>query len=658
MTDVFTADPGSDAAATESAEQVRFSFMDLVRLFWRTWPYIKPQWKHVVGWLLLNMAVGGAVEVFMLILFDLFNNGVLIVTAVQPLQARYLFLDSSYVDTESLNADQRQVILGRIFLLGAAMVAFFMSVGVVWIGYYKVWLLQRINQSLRVTMIERAQYLSLRYHSHARTGDAIYRITQDSSMITNIIDNFMLIPIQQSGGLLFGLLVVFLFSPVLGFMCLAIGVPAIALVAWYTPRLQRQAWDARTANSELTSRIQEVFAGIRVVKANQAEALMNQRFDVDSTRALATAYQLRKSMVILGMLVATLLAGTVVAMEYLMAQWAIAEQATWMGAAITLVGFSIWNLGAYQTASSRSSMMFGEFTAFIRVWTVAQDMAIGLERAFFLLDLKPDVVDVDDPKAMPEPIEEIAFRDVHFGYEPGHPVLKGINLTAKAGTVTAIVAGTGAGKSTLMSLLLRLYDPDQGSISINDTTIGDIRISELRRSVAIALQQNVLFTATVAENIAYAAGDPTEERIKNAARTACADEFIEVMENGYDTELGERGGKLSTGQRQRLSIARALVRDTPILILDEPTSALDAQTEQALLRNLAEWGQSRIVFLITHRISTIRNADQIAFLEEGVITEVGNHETLMAIEHGRYRHFVAEELEGAAQSVETPDGVS
>ena len=219
-------------------------------------------------------------------------------------------------------------------------------------------------------------------------------------------------------------------------------------------------------------------------------------------------------------------------------------------------------------------------------------------------------------------------------------------MFAEVGAITAIVGATGSGKSTLMSLLLRLYDPDAGHITVNGTDLKDLSIDSIRQNVSIALQQNVLFATTVSENIGYAARDVTPEKIREAARIACADGFIEEMTDGYDTELGERGGKLSTGQRQRLSIARAIVRDTPILILDEPTASLDAETEHQVLNNLSTWGRHRILFVITHRLSTIRNADQIAFLDDGHITEVGTHEELMAIDGGDYRTFVTQETIG------------
>ena len=275
-------------------------------------------------------------------------------------------------------------------------------------------------------------------------------------------------------------------------------------------------------------------------------------------------------------------------------------------------------------------------------------MSVGLDRSFFLLDLKPDVVDKIHAEPVPSPIENITYYGVSFGYDPDNPILKNIDLSADAGTITAIVGTTGSGKSTMMSLLLRLYDTDRGSITINGMDLRDLQIDSLRASVAIALQQNTLFATTIAENIAYATANVDRKAVELASKVSCADEFITETVNGYDTELGERGGKLSTGQRQRLSIARAVIRDTPILILDEPTASLDAETEHRVLANLADWGRKRVVFLITHRLSTIRNADQIALLEDGAIVELGSHDTLMAIPDGRYRRFINTEIKSVS----------
>jgi ABC-type multidrug transport system fused ATPase/permease subunit len=247
---------------------------------------------------------------------------------------------------------------------------------------------------------------------------------------------------------------------------------------------------------------------------------------------------------------------------------------------------------------------------------------------------------------------------VTFGYEPEHPVLREIELTANAGEITALVGPTGSGKSTLVSLLLRLFDPDHGRIEVDGQDLRGYTLDSLRASVAIALQENLLFGTTVRENIRYAAPDASEDQVRKAARIACAEAFIDALPHGFDTALGERGSKLSTGQRQRLSIARAVIKDTPVLILDEPTASLDAETEVQVLKNLAQWGSGRAIFLITHRLSTIRRADKIIYLHEGEIVETGSHAELMSRADGAYRRFVELEREATPQATRRAAGAS
>lgn len=644
-----------EASTDRSARALStFGLLGVVRVFVRTWPYLKPQFLHILCWLALQLTSYTAVGLAMVLVDDVLSNKIMLGDPLEPAQTTLLMVDPSYAEVERLSEEQRYVVRDRFVLY--VTVGYFLNMVVLQLGflhYYYTWIIQRINQRLRVTMVEKAEHLSLRYHSHARTGDAIYRVYQDSATITAIIDTAILDPINMIWKLALAFFILWLFNPVLGLICILATVPIVLVVAGYTPRLQRLARLAREANSNLTSRIQEAFAAIRVVKANQVETAVMNRFDRDSNHALNAALRLRMEMILLWMIVLAIAAVAMFTADYLMAGWTVNEETTWLAGAITLVGFAVWNLGAFQQAGGRSREYFDWGRGLINKWSLMQDMAVGLHRAYHLLDVEPEVADPSHPVRMPSPIREVRYRDVRFAYEAGQTVLDGVDLAARAGTVTAIVGATGSGKSTLMSLLLRLYDPDGGSVRVNGEDIRLIGIDELRGNIAIALQQNVLFAATVADNIGYASAGATRRDIEAAARVACADEFIREMADGYDTELGERGGKLSTGQRQRLSIARAIVRNTPVLILDEPTASLDAETEQRLLANLSDWGRDRVVFLITHRLSTIRNADQIAFLEGGRIREAGSHDALSAIPDGRYRRFVAAETEGAARE-ETP----
>jgi ATP-binding cassette subfamily B protein len=268
---------------------------------------------------------------------------------------------------------------------------------------------------------------------------------------------------------------------------------------------------------------------------------------------------------------------------------------------------------------------------------------MGLSRVFDILDIEPDIEDEPDAKPLIKPEKEISFENINFEYESGIPVLEGVSFTAKPGTITAIIGPTGSGKTTLMSLLLRLYEPSSGLIKIDGTPLNKYLIASLREKAAIALQENVLFSLSVRDNIRYVAPEADDSTINQAIEIACMDEYVHDLPQGLDTVLSDRGGKLSTGQRQRLSIARAVVRNTPILILDEPTAALDAVTEQQVMKNLSMWGKDRVIFLITHRISTIRRADNILYLDQGKILENGTHEELMRNENGKYKAFVQAE---------------
>jgi ATP-binding cassette subfamily B protein len=252
-------------------------------------------------------------------------------------------------------------------------------------------------------------------------------------------------------------------------------------------------------------------------------------------------------------------------------------------------------------------------------------------RIFVVLDASPTIIDGVESISRGASRGAITFDMVNFSYDEGHPVLNDVSITLEPSQTTAFVGSTGSGKTTIVKLLLRFYDPDSGTIRIDGTDISTLEQAELRQMMALVSQDVFLFHGTVAENIAYGAPDAPKESIEHAARAAEAHEFITSLPNGYETIVGERGQKLSGGQRQRLSIARALLTDSPILILDEATSAVDNETEAAIQRSLARVGHNRTMVVIAHRLSTIRHADIIYVVDNGSVAQIGTHDDLIAV---------------------------
>ncbi len=627
-------------------ESQKFTLREILKLAWRCWPYYRPQLKHLSLFVGMNILIGLIFLGTYFVGFDLIDNKVLMGEKLQPVQAKVLFVGQEYVTSgeenePKLSDEQRKRVRDGVLSVGI-FIWVLLTTYTAAARYYEAFIFQRINQHLRVEMLKRVERLSLKYHSHSRTGDSMYRIYQDSATITNILQWAILTPLRAIATLVAGLVLLLFFSPWFALFIVGAGIPIALMMRFMVPKIREAALASRQLNSDLTSRIQESLAAIRVIKANAAEDQMMKSFERDSQHALDAAFEMRLNVMILmlGVLLVSLTSYSIA--EYFMATWALAEKATFLGGTVAFVGFAVWNLGAFRTASGKADESCSTIWEIAFLWSMVQDLAIGLRRSFYLLDLETGISESKNPQPFPAHLTSVSFEAVAFGYDDEKQVLGCVNLHAQRGTITAIVGGTGAGKSTLMSILLRLYDPDDGRISLNDIDLRDIQINAIRQNTAIALQQNVLFSMSIADNIRYGLEEASDEDVTRAAKVACADEFIDDMPNGYSTELGERGGKLSTGQRQRVSLARAILRDTPILILDEPTASLDALTEQRVMRNLANWGDDRIVFIVTHRLSTIRGADQIAFLEDGKIKELGDHQSLME-NRGAYYQFVLAE---------------
>ncbi len=627
------------------------SLKTLLILAWRCWPYYRPQLRHIVTFVALNSLMGVAILGFTILSSDLIENKILLGKQLQPLQAKILFLNDTFVissdsSNEELSIKQRRQLRLHLIILGAlCWLVFTAYAAAMW--YYMVWIFQSVNQRLRSEMLSRAEQLSLKYHSSSRTGDAIYRVYQDSATITNVLQFLILTPLRILAWIGFAAIVLIFFSPWFGAIFIAAAFLIFGIMRNLLPHVREKARLSRATNSDLTSSIQETLTAIRVIKANGAENRMMDKFRADSQAALDAAFDMRLFMSLLLLSTSIIAFGAVMIAEYFMATWAMDEKATHLGGAIALVGYAAWNLGAYKAASAQAEESASSIWELAFTLSYVQDLVVGLKRAFFLLELEPEVTDPEKPQQFPTEIKCIRFEQVRFAYDEGKNILDGINMSVRSGTITAIVGATGSGKSTLMSLLLRLYDPSDGQVLFNGCDLRDMKRRDVRSNVAIALQQNILFNKSVLENICYGQNEKLQSAAAiAAAKIACAHDFILEMPAGYETEIGERGGKLSTGQRQRISMARAILRDTPILILDEPTASLDAETELRVMQNLAKWGRNRVIFIVTHRLSTIGSADKIAFLEDGKIKEFGNHSELMA-RAGGYKDFVAAESSGA-----------
>ena len=515
--------------------------------------------------------------------------------------------------------------------------------------YYVVWIFQRINHDLRLALVDRWHRLSLRHHADHRVGDSIWRIQSDSETVTSVLKVIGEL-VTMTMSIVTALALVSILSPLLGSIAVFVVVPTLVLARWAMPRFRTRSLVQRMANADLTSRVQESFRSIRLTKAYQAGTRSQNRFEDDSMIAFNAEYRNERLGFRVGVIMDFYSELFIFAGVLLMALWVNSGDPTFATELIALAGLSfvVWNLSAFRWASERHEQSIRTLGGAMRMWGWAQDVAMGLKRVFDILDMEPEVTDRQDAIPFQGFDQEIRFENVAFAYSSDRPVLDGINLTAVPGTITAIVGPTGSGKSTLMNLLLRLFDPDRGVISIDGHDLREFSVDSLRKNIAIALQENVLFGMTIKENIRYAVPDAGDERVSEALRIACLGESVAALPKGLETMLGDRGSRLSTGQRQRLSIARAIVRETPVLVLDEPTAALDADTEHRVLDNLGEWARdpdaaSRAIFLITHRISTIRRADNIVYLEDGRVAESGDHETLMRIENGRYRAFVLAE---------------
>ena len=450
-----------------------------------------------------------------------------------------------YVNVESLTIDNRLALRWW----GALLIAFTAPVvaGASAIGYYQVWILQRINQALRVQLIERIQAMSMRFHTQTKIGDAIYRVYQDSAMVTSVMQYLIIDPIRILTLTLFAVVVVTLFDPWLVLVILLVTGLVLILGSRFSPKLRVGFRTMRETNSELTPQIQKSIAGIKVIKACGAEEAYQQKFEARSLAAFSASFSARFRLALYGMLAFFIVVIGVCMGEARLASLTTSEAIVWGAFILAMFGFARFNMGTYTSARERMGEGLWNIEIIAAAWGRLQDMAIGLDRVFDILDLEVEVQDRLDAIDMPTFEKSITYENIAFGYLSDNTIIENVTFEAEAGQITALVGPTGSGKTTLVTLLLHLYELNDGAIKIDGLNINRIKLDSLRRNISIALQENILFGTTVKENTRYAVPDAGDETVAEAARIACADDFIRALPQGYDTLLGERGAKLSSG---------------------------------------------------------------------------------------------------------------
>ena len=474
---------------------------------------------------------------------------------------------------------------------------------------------QWVGHDLRRTLYHHIQRLSLAEHDQSRTGDLITRVTSDIGAVQDFI-NSALLGMLVNAMTLVGMIGVMLYLN-WRFTLIALSVvPVLFLVVYYyTRRIKSASRAVRTQEGKLLSVVEEVLTSIRVVKAFAREDYEQQRFETESLANVEAGLQARSIKAKLSPVVEVIVAiGTCLVLWY-GARLAMAGELS----AGVLIVFLLYLGKMYKPMRDLSKMTD----------TVSKAM-VGYERIQEVLDIESDVRDLRGARPAPRFKGQIEFKDVSFSYGTDKRVLEDVSFTIGAGQVAAFVGPSGTGKSTLVGLIPRFYDPVSGVVAIDGTDVRRYRLKSLRDQISFVLQDTVLFRATIWENIAYGKPNASPDEIRRAADLANAREFIEEMPEGYDTMVGERGVTLSGGQRQRIAIARAVIRDTPILILDEPTSGLDAASEQAVIGALDTLMTGRTSVVIAHHLGTIRHADVIFVFNDSGLVEQGTHEALLA----------------------------
>ena len=473
---------------------------------------------------------------------------------------------------------------------------------------------QRVSHELRTRLYAHVQSLSMDYHTSRKTGDLITRLTSDVDAVQSFAVASALDAVVDCLTLAGMVTVMFFLNWRFTFIALSVAPVLFAVTYYCTRRSKRASRELRRNEGEIVSTLQEVLSAIAVVRAFGQEERESRRLQAKSAQTVEIALRARSTKAILSPLAEVVAAIGTAFMLWYGGDLVVTGRLS-AGSLVVLV----WYLGK----------MYKPMQDFARLTDSYAKAAVSYERLREVFETQPTVRDLPGARSPVDIRGQIEFQNVNFSYVPGLPTLRDLNFRLPAGQMTALVGPTGSGKSTITALVGRFYDPDSGAVKLDGVNLRDYRLHSLQERISFVRQDNVLFNASIRENIAYGKPDATPEEVGQAARMANVDEFVSRLPNGLETLVGERGAMLSGGQRQRIAIARAIVRQSPLLILDEPSSGLDAVSEALVFEAIDRLIEGKSALVIAHRFSTVRRAALILVVDVGRIVERGTHDQLL-----------------------------
>jgi ABC transporter fused permease/ATP-binding protein len=519
------------------------------------------------------------------------------------------------------------------WIVGGLLVLFVINGVLVWLRHYSMsWLGERVVTDLRGLVFERILALPLAWFHERRSGELVGRLASDVTVVEGVVGSELSMALRNGVQMFGGLIALFIINVKLTLLMLAIVPPIVLATIWFGRKIRIMSRGVQDELARVSGQVQESIGAIQTVQSFVREGHEAKRYRA----GIEGAFQQTLRMV----------------------RWRASFFATAMSAGYVGVAAVIWLGGRALinhelTAGDLTSfflytfMIAGALADLASIWGSLQRAAGATDRLFTVIDTEPDIRDPERATPLPDGKGAIRFDDVSFTYasRPGQPVLEHVDLAVEPGEVIAIVGPSGAGKSTVLSLVYRFFDVTGGRVLFEGVDVRELKLAELRRSIAMVAQEPVLFSGTILENIRYGRDGATQGEVEQAARDANAHDFISKFPDGYYTVIGERGTKLSGGQKQRIALARALIANPRVLVLDEATSNLDAESESAVQTALARIMEGRTTIIVAHRLSTVRDADRIVVIDGGRIVEQGAHDELMA-RRGTYRRLVEHQLIG------------